>query len=183
MIRECFKTNSGITFLTDGMKEIGLDPASLHHVVQPRPAAIAIDSSSDPTVFIAKIPKKTKPPTTTTCSLMDEKNQASAKAPFQTEEEAEFADSLAPIYDQLELKWYWWILELIPMKHRFQAKDNKWKWTTSWNLGRGRYIPRQSSSGVRVHRSVKTRLDAEYEDGRKYKPKANLGLKNVTWVD
>ncbi|KAF8812681.1 hypothetical protein BYT27DRAFT_7182384 [Phlegmacium glaucopus] len=184
MIRECFKTNSGIIFHTDGMKEIGLDPASLIPSAHPRPPAIAIDTSpGSPKVFISEIPKK-HVKSAATCSLMDEKNPtASEEESQQTEEDAEFADSLAPIYDQLSLKWYWWILELAPMKHRFQAKDNQWKWTFSWNLGSGRYIPRQSSSGVRVHRSVKTRLDAEYEDGKKYWPKSNLELENVTWVD
>lgn len=37
-------------------------------------------------------------------------------------------------------------------------------------------------AGVKVHRSVKTRMDAEYEmGGSKYEPRP--GLLNVIWVD
>ena len=174
MIRECFKTHSGIIFNTDGMKAIGLDPATIYPVVLPRPPAISIDSIH-PKPFIADPPKKAQTP--------EEIAQINLEELTQTEEQIELADALAPIYDVLASGWAWWILEVFPLKYRYQTSDNKWQTSYKWNLGSGRHIPGQSTKGVRVHRSVKTRLDAEYKDGRKYSPKANLDLKYVTWVD
>jgi len=172
MIRECFKTNSGIMFHVDGLKEIGLDAAT---ICLPRPPAIQIDPT-DPKMFISPIPK-TKP-------TEEEIAQMAEETLKKTEEELELADALAPIYDELKLTWMWWILEIIPLRHRFQTKDDKWVHGWTMNLGRGRHIPRQESMGMRVHRSVKTRLDAKYKDGGKYWPNADqFDLKYVTWVD
>ena len=158
------------------MKGIGLDPATLYRdqVVLPRPPAITIDSIN-PKLFIADIPKKSPTP--------EELAKISAEQLTQTEEQIELADALAPIYDQLSLVWAWWILEVLPWRYRYQTSDSKWHKGFKWNLGAGRHIPAQATTGVRVHRSVKTRLDAEYQDGRKYRPKAKLDLKYVTWVD
>ena len=156
------------------MKTIGLDPATLHPVVLPRPPAIPIDSVH-PKLFISDPPKK--PPTP------EEIAQITLEQLNQTEEQIELADALAPIYDVLASPSAWWILEIFPLRHRYQTIDNKWQKSYYWNLGFGRHIPDQHTKGIRVHRSVKTRLDAEYEDGRKYWPKANLNLKYVTWVD
>ena len=154
----------------------GLDPASIYPVVLPRPPAISLDSVS-PKPFISDPPKKT--PT------QEELDKISAEELHQTEEEIDLVDSLAPIYDVLATPsyWAWWILEFFPLKYRYQLSDNKWVTTYRWNLGSGRHVPEQATRGVRVHRSVKTRLDAEYKDGRKYFPKASLDLKYVTWVD
>ena len=70
------------------------------------------------------------------------------------------------------------------MKHRIWVDDDKWKRSFRLNLGSGRDVPiRSSGEKVRVHRSVKTRMDAEYKDGSKYEPKVKLDLKNVIWVD
>jgi hypothetical protein len=179
MIRECFKTHSGIIFNTESMKAvIGLDPATIYPVVLPRPPALPIDSIH-PKPFIVDPPKKAQTP--------EESAQVQSEELTQTEEQIELTDALAPIYDKLAVvslaSWAWWILELFPFKYRYQTSDNKWHTSYKWNLGSGRYIPHQSTKGVRVHRSVKTRLEAEYKDGRKYLPKANLNLKCVTWVD
>ena len=154
-------------FNTENMlKEIGLDPASLYPHVLTRPPALPLA----PTMHIADIPKV-------------EKKQLSCGT-LVTEEEADLRDSLAPIHDQLKLSWFWWILELIPLRHRYQGSDNTWKTWFWWNLGGGRHISRQGK-GVKFHRSVKTRMEAEYEKGgRKYEPKVkHLEMKNVTWVD
>lgn len=43
MIRECFRTNTGIQFQADKLREIaGIDPDSLYPIVQPRPAPLEI---------------------------------------------------------------------------------------------------------------------------------------------
>ena len=179
MIRECFKTNSGILFHAESLKEIGLDPATLHPVVLPRPPPITINPTAlQPHEFIQPIPKSTPH------KKDDDDDTPKAPEPHITEEEADFRDALAPLYDELRLSWTWWILEIIPLIHKFQDVRNKWLMSFGWNLGRGRHIPLQETKGVKVHRSVKTRLDSEYKDGKKYWPNArNFQLKHVTWVD
>ncbi len=54
---------------------------------------------------------------------------------------------------------------------------------SSLNLARPRFIPKQSS-GVKVHRSVRMRMDAfhEHNPEKKYKPKAHFAV-TPTWVD
>ncbi|KAF7768634.1 hypothetical protein Agabi119p4_7877 [Agaricus bisporus var. burnettii] len=46
------------------------------------------------------------------------------------------------------------------------------------NLARPRFIPKQITHGVKAHRSVKMRVEAEYEDerkrGKRHRPKAQL---------
>ncbi|KDQ11571.1 hypothetical protein BOTBODRAFT_135627 [Botryobasidium botryosum FD-172 SS1] len=90
----------------------------------------------------------------------------------------ERADALSPIYDQLSLNWRWWILEVIPLKQRYQdSDDDNWKSEFSINLGRGRHIPQQIRKGFLVHSSVKTRMEA-----LGYKPRT-LWKIDPTWVD
>ncbi|KAG8732832.1 hypothetical protein FRC11_010666 [Ceratobasidium sp. 423] len=38
------------------------------------------------------------------------------REPFINEEVEDFKDALSPIYDQLSLNWWWWILEFIPIR-------------------------------------------------------------------
>jgi hypothetical protein len=40
------------------------------------------------------------------------------------EEEARLLDALAPIYDQLSLAPFWWMLELFPIRQHYQEDDN-----------------------------------------------------------
>jgi len=173
MIRECFKTNSGIMFDCDGLRSIGLDPDGLFPFVKPRPPALPLGDRR-----IERIPPKSlrKAP-------KDSKAAASAAANSLTEEDLDLTDALCPVYDQLRLAWYWWILELLPLKHRYQQGDNKWKTYYGSNLGKGRFIPKQEANGVKVHRTVKTRLEALTKSGGKYKPKAAFDLERTTWVD
>ena len=56
------------------------------------------------------------------------------------------------------------------------------------NAGRPRVIPNQRVNGFKVHRSVKMRMEAEFEDekkkrkGGKYIPKAKFEVE-PTWID
>lgn len=155
-------------FNIDGLKGVGLNPDTLYTESLPRPLALPVGSAK-----LQAIPKHASEPETS----------ALAEGPPMTEEEYELQDALAPIYDQLSLAWFWWILEFLPLKHRYQKSNNSWGSWWGINLGEGRRIPGQEKHGVRVHRSVKQRLEAQYADGKKYKPKANLNLDYVTWVD
>lgn len=178
MIRECFKTHSGIIFHVDGLEKVGIDHNSLYPIVLPRPPALPIDRSTSHTSEVQSIPKKVS----TRKSHEAEDNSALLTPPGETEEEADLKDALAPIYDQLNLAWFWWLLELLPSKRRYQD-DEKWLNKISMNLGSGRHVPKQEHRGVKVHRSVKTRMEAQAAKGGKYEPKAKLRLECVTWVD
>ncbi|KAF7353957.1 DUF2235 domain-containing protein [Mycena venus] len=179
MIRECFKTNSGIMFDCEGLRSIGLDPGHLYPTVVSRPPPLPVGN-----LHIRSIPSsKEQSEAQKEAALTNFANSEAAQVTQKTEEELELQDALCPIYDQLNLAWFWWILEFLPLKQRYQAGDNRWVEYFGWNMGRGRFIPKQKTNGIRVHRSVKMRLEAQTESGGKYKPKAAFDLARTTWVD
>ncbi|KAG6849844.1 hypothetical protein C0991_010996, partial [Blastosporella zonata] len=163
MIRECFKADSGIIFTTDGLRGVGLDPATLYPYVQKRPPVLPLGGAQ-----IQHIPSsKAK-------ELPNFAGSENLIEITKSEEEHELLDALSPIYDQLSLAWFWWSLEILPLRQPFQKGDNSWSRTFVPNLGYGRIIPKQKKRIIKVHRSVKLRMDAQYTDGTKYKPKASF---------
>ena len=207
MIRECFRVGTGIQFHYDSFKEIGLDPDTLFPIVKDRPAAL---KPSADTVAEIKASAHTAEPTDDT--LTDEA-QASpiAASTFKTEEDEELVDALCPIYDQLKLAKAWWILEILPFRHRAQNRKDL-EWTPYWqyvfsppcfsprsmslmwgvivllrvNLGHARHIPgpvRERKEKIRVHRSVRMRMEAEGLEGGKYKPNAKFDHLDHDWED
>ncbi|KAJ7133352.1 hypothetical protein C8R44DRAFT_849473 [Mycena epipterygia] len=172
MIRECFKTHSGIMFDCEGLRSIGLDPDSLYPHVKPRPPALPVGN-----LRIQHVPSAKEH------ALKDFSTAEEPQVTRKSEEELDLQDALCPIYDQLSLAWFWWILEFLPIRQRYQKGDNTWAKYWGWNMGKGRFIPKQQTNGVKVHRSVKTRLEAQTESGGKYKPKAAFDLERTTWVD
>ncbi|KAJ3741442.1 hypothetical protein DFH05DRAFT_1506115 [Lentinula detonsa] len=166
MIRECFRTNTGILFHSEGLRSLGLNPDSLWPEVKPRPDPLPVTSA-----HIRRIPRNPPP--------SEETPEASI---FKTEEELDLEDALSPIYDQLSLAPGWWALEFWPVKNKFHDGSGKFVSEIGCNLGRARRIPRQKQ-GVKIHRSVKMRMEAQYEDGGKYVPKAKFDPKYVTWID
>lgn len=176
MVRECFKTDSGIMFISNTLPPVGLDPASLYPFVTPRPPALSGVGM--------KIQSESIPPSNAT----DESDKVDDLITIErSQEEHELLDALSPIYDQLDLKWFWWLLEVIPFKQRWLTNDGSWETSARWNLGKGRPIPRQRTGIVKVHRSVKIRMEAEFEDGKKYVPKASFetaeSLGQLVWID
>ncbi|KDQ30789.1 hypothetical protein PLEOSDRAFT_1035733 [Pleurotus ostreatus PC15] len=171
MIRECFKTNTGIMFDAERLKNVGLDPQTLHPFVTPRPPSPAPSTAPSEKEGLLSRPPSPFPPVASV-----------------SEEEEELLDALSPKYDQLKLKPFWWILEFIPMEYRFQVgKDNRWVSYFGPNKARSRIIPRQRSCGFKVHRSVKIRMEAEHEHHnpkkqKKYTPKAKFHTDPI-WVD
>ncbi|KAF5372317.1 hypothetical protein D9615_009242 [Tricholomella constricta] len=177
MIRECFKAKTGILFMADGLRNVGLDPASLYPEVVPRPPASPVGQSHIRHIPSSKDARSLYFPNGDTSSLSS-----------MTEGEHELLDAMAPIYDQLKLKWWlWWILEIVPQRQRYQLADKTWEKKFRWNLGEGRHVPKQEKGVVRVHRSVKLRTEARYPDGTKYQPKASfqraLDMGHLIWVD
>ncbi|KAH7886367.1 hypothetical protein F5I97DRAFT_1937223 [Phlebopus sp. FC_14] len=183
MIRECFKTNSGILFHRSMFKQIGMDPATLYPHVQERPPVI-YQAPAQPSVL--GLSGSTEPPVVPAPRVVKDDPTVvvySDGGTFMNEEEEDLADALSPIYDQLKIALYWWILEVIPQKQRYQRdEDDSWAKDITVNMGKGRHIPRQKRVGVKIHRSVKIRMEAEGLKGGKYWPKAKLKVE-PEWVD
>jgi len=185
MVRECFKTGTGIMFDSQGLRDIGLDPASLYPTVRQRPPPLSVENlrlrqQKSDKVAVAKPASSTGTSTGTVVA-----NVAPTEPPkAMTEEEHELHDALSPVYDQLQLSWSWWILEVMPMRHRFQRGNNKWETPVRMNLASPRFIPKQRD-GVKVHRSVKLRMAAQPEQEHQkqgYQPHAKL-LVEPEWID
>ncbi|THH03449.1 hypothetical protein EW145_g6243 [Phellinidium pouzarii] len=165
MIRQCFLTNTGIQFQADKLRDIaGIDPTTLYPKVHPRPPPLAIPN----------------PPPITPMDPPKGKAAASAAAEeFSGEEEEELRDALCPIYDQLKLAPPWWILELLPMREHVQKEDGTWTKTIGLNLARPRVLPHQTKNGIRVHRSVKMRMEVQELE---YKPRLRFEVDPI-WED
>jgi len=128
MIRQCFVANTGIQFYRETFKDIGLDPNTLYPLVLQRPKALAADASA-----VAKLEKAAGHKAEPTDDTFVDEVQASptAASSFKTEEEEELADALCPHFDQLKLSKSWWILEIMPMRHRKQSRHDA-SWVPYW---------------------------------------------------
>lgn len=196
MIRECFKTKTGILFRKDSFKNVGMDHNSLWPNVEKRPEPVMSFSRGKPKEKRRVI----------NGALEDNTD-------FVSEEEEDLADALSPKNDMLCLKnsLWWWVLEFIPHHIRCPAKDDEDSWTRKFsyvqlflfkyqaastdcyprlyyriNRKRGRLIPQQKAQGVKIHRTVELRIDSKHKEshGKLYKPRA--GLRDdvaPTWID
>ena len=131
MIRQCFLTKTGIRFHTDLLPTIGLDPAALWPQVLPRPPALANAAISS----ISNVPSTSAPADTrhqrlsTSATLINYADvpPAGAAAGSLTEEQEDLLDARCDIYDQLALSWGWWVLEILPLRHKVQEEDFGWE--------------------------------------------------------
>ncbi|KAF9237083.1 hypothetical protein BU15DRAFT_49280 [Melanogaster broomeanus] len=183
MIRQCFKTGSGIQFHRSMFKQIGLDPDTLYPHVLERPPPIYQSPlpPSEPGTPDSLKRSTIPPPLVITNDPTVVVYSDGGK--FVCEEEEDLADALCPIYDQLKLAPWWWILEVIPQKLRYQRdEDDEWSQNVVMNMGGGRHIPMQHNKGVKVHRTAKIRLEADGLDAGKYWPKAKLRVE-PKWID
>ncbi|KIY43685.1 hypothetical protein FISHEDRAFT_53643 [Fistulina hepatica ATCC 64428] len=190
MIRECFKTNSNVIFHSDRLGEVGLDPSTLYPSVLARPPPL---NTSDQRW-------QTMPPELSFWKRWFSRSanqdsiallQCNSTAGGQdsgcvddTEEMQEREDALSPIYDELEIDKWWWILESLPIAVRHQKADNEWVWSRLVNWGHPRRIVERNERFM-VHRSVLMRMQALGPDGLKYIPRAKfpVPLDQVHWVD
>ena len=192
MLRQCFELRTGILFHKNMFKDIGMDPDTLYPQVRARPPAIPY--TPDCLAHNYKEPVN---------FAKNGKGTITDSEPFISEEHEDLLDSLAPIYDQLRLAKWWWILEVVPYRHRYQRPDDKWhvsrgyvggimlilcelliRLLCSVNFGGPRVIPGQQELGVKVHRTVKTRMDApdpELFKDKGYKPAAKVDIEPI-WV-
>jgi len=184
MIRQCFLANTGIQFYRESFKDIGLDPNTLYPFVTPRPPALKAEES-----VISQLKASAHNVEPTDATLTDDEVQASptTASTFKSEEDEELVDALCPIYDELKLSKTWWILEILPLRHRMQSRSDM-LWNSYWrmNLGRPREVPRavrEKREKIYVHRSVKIRMEAEGLDGGKYAPRAKFEDQEFEWAD
>ncbi|KAI6024558.1 hypothetical protein EDC04DRAFT_242602 [Pisolithus marmoratus] len=168
MIREIFKAGVDILFHRSMFQQIGMDPSTLYPEVIPRPPAIF----NSP----LKAVEDDKPSATDYTAI-----QCDPNGKFVSEELEDLSDACCTIYDQLELAWYWWILEMVPQKQYYQREENdSWAKDLRINMGRGRHIPKRET--VKFHRTVQIRMQAEDLKDGKYLPKAETKVA-PTWVD
>ena len=225
MIRECFRTKTGIIFDKEALREvIGIDSGNLYPVVKERPKRLSPGpdvqlekmeaqpnalftfvkilgsiilipfevlfaivtwpikhailflkftpaSKSVRKFFKAKSNKAN--PEVTPVAAVPETISAFKSDPFVSEEMEDLKDAVTPIYDQLSIHWYWWIIELIPMRFRSQ-KGRRDDFFVRANVGTGRKIYGDALvRGLKVHQTVKTRLEVLDSSGKSaYTPKA-----------
>ncbi|KAF7972919.1 hypothetical protein HWV62_16570 [Athelia sp. TMB] len=173
MVRQCFLLKLPILWHAHAFTHIGLDPKTLYPKVLPRPEPIGytpncIAHQFDPPINKAKDYK---------VNVHKVKER-----PFESEEMEDMLDALTPIYDQLRMVKFWWVLELIPTKHRYQHSDKSWVHKKRVNLGGPRHIPKIGDGQVFVHRTVKIRMEAEgFFSDEHYKPAARLDFE-PEWV-
>ncbi|KAF5309614.1 hypothetical protein D9611_013959 [Ephemerocybe angulata] len=174
MVREIFKANTGILFEADRLFEIGMHPASLYPEVKPRSTTLQdVGNRKIRKHSVKEIPTR---PHAVLTYLNEEPALEDVCDPkplgvddFLGEDEEELMDALSPAYDQLE-KWSWWFMEKIPLTLLWQ-EESGWVSCRGRNLEAPRYIPHQDK-GLRFHRSVRLRMEAEFEDEalkKKYK--------------
>ncbi|KAG5649691.1 hypothetical protein H0H81_002474, partial [Sphagnurus paluster] len=176
MIRECFKAKTGIMFDAQALRGIGLEPSRLFPEVLPRPPPLASTS---------EILQKIKEPSTIERIASKFKKKKSEPVPTVirpvftepvNEELEDLLDCLSPKYDQLQIKRSWWVLELIPLNLRYQNSKNEWVSHMKMNRARPRFIPKQQTNGIKIHRTVKQRMEAKppKDSDNRYKPKPEL---------
>jgi hypothetical protein len=130
MVRECFKTKSGIIFRTESLREIGIDPDTIYPVVLPRPPALLnevktqVVETPPSTSFFSRIVSLFQSSEAKRKATQAENEKRNA--PFISEEDEELKDALSPKFDQLKLARFWWILEILPVSMRYQKANDQW---------------------------------------------------------
>ncbi|KAF8747226.1 hypothetical protein RHS01_09650 [Rhizoctonia solani] len=131
MVRECFLNNTGILFHSTELAEIGLSPCSLWPIVKiptplpPLPTS-ELKHELDPTDgTLVDSPPSTPLPGNPLLPL--------AHLTLGSNEDAN--DAITPIYDQLTIAKWWWILEVMPLRQRYQRHDKTWRTWFEINMG------------------------------------------------
>ena len=99
-------------FHRDTLRKVGLDPANIFpDVILPRPPMVCQD------------PKKHPIPVPEPKVVQDDRKAVvyTDGNCFVNEAEEDLADALTPMYDQLKLAKFWWLLEIIPQKIQYQS--------------------------------------------------------------
>jgi len=117
MIRQCFLADTGIMFNSQLLAQIGLDPTTLCPDILRRPGAISFARAD-----------RSRIASDASSGMVTVVN----KEVILSEEEEDLADAMSPINDELRVSKSWWLLEVLPLKHRHQKKDGNWIWRTRY---------------------------------------------------
>ena len=135
MIRECFKTQTGILFDIQALRRVGIDPRSLYPFVLLRPQARDVGNSriqrrphlsSDRPVSSAILSVPLRTGLVPFTPALPGIHGADGELKLGTEEEEELQDALSAKHDKLRIAKFWWLLEVLPLKTRITTADNKW---------------------------------------------------------
>jgi hypothetical protein len=199
MIRECFKVDTGIIFDEHMLKhEVGMDTDSIFKAPNPLPPQSHTLDKPGPNEIrgftLLRVPVAVVSGVTLPFRWLwgKTKNLRLHKPPkvlFSPKEERfvykgepveELQDALSPVYDQLDLHWYWKVMEWIPWIIKKQSaevtdSDDFWAYKLVWNRGKGRQVYNLviKRGKIKVHRSVRLRMLAQGTDGngKLYLPK------------
>ncbi|KAF9644019.1 hypothetical protein BDM02DRAFT_3122619 [Thelephora ganbajun] len=190
MIRECFKVNTGIIFDTHMLKhEVGLDIDSILEAPQPLPSATLHLARHKPEgSFLRDIQVATTPalgsPVRRIWDMLSRAVFSQDTRPLEEfaskgESQEELHDALSPIYDQLKEHTGWKVVDWIPWivgreGAELDGSGDFWIHRLVWNRGKGRVVYRRvMERGIKVHRSVRTRMLARGKEGKNkpYLPK------------
>ncbi|KAF5337742.1 hypothetical protein D9758_016028 [Tetrapyrgos nigripes] len=185
MIRQCFLTGTGIMFHREMLKDVGLDPDSLYPMVRPRPpmrmTRRQLGAGDDTGAGTAG---SSSNPTNTTNITRTQRLRSIFLEDFIDEEEEDVKDILSDIHDELKTVKAWWLLEVLPQKVKYQDENDKWvERIARGNMGRARHIAKKN--GVRIHRTVKIRMESAdhlLPSGKKYVPRPKWDFEPI-WVE
>ncbi|KAI1791963.1 hypothetical protein LXA43DRAFT_1008636 [Ganoderma leucocontextum] len=137
MVRECFRANTGIQFHAEGLRNIGLDPASLYPIVEDRPRPLQ--------------------------PRYHHFNDIAPRVPMASEEEHDVRDALSPMHDQFNVfALLWWILGFLPIWRHIPLVLHPFAISSrGMNLLRGLVVPKDHSRRFYVHPTVHTRMQAK----------------------
>jgi len=117
MVRQCFLADTGIMFNGQLLARVGIDPSTLYPRILPRPDSITFQRAD-----------RSRIASDDNSGMVTVVNSHLTL----TEEEEDLADILSPINDELARSKSWWLLEIIPLKHRHQKEDGNWVWRTRY---------------------------------------------------
>ena len=134
MVRECFRTETGILFHKDKFEDIGMDAASIYR--QPLDPAKAGSDRPNPRLltptekYRIETREKDPLPTNSLKLFRDPRFQSLIEQlkhrRFLGEEEEELLDSVSAVYDELEIHRWWRIVEHLRLPYRYWD-NNDWK--------------------------------------------------------
>jgi len=129
MVRQCFLADTGIMFNTKLLARFGIDPNTLHPLNSPRPDPITFEKADRSRItFGMADPSQIKRDGDSGKAMVKVVNENMNL----TEEEEDLVDILSPINDELSRSKSWWLLEIMPLKHRHQKEDGNWVWRSRY---------------------------------------------------
>ncbi|KAG5638961.1 hypothetical protein H0H81_008461 [Sphagnurus paluster] len=213
MIKECLLTGTGILFDLSYLKSLGINLAKLSESLREKghdleslgfTEKVLADVAGEMSVPIDphRQLQHTSSPLARhvqeTASSVAQHIQTTASSVAQHFQHTPFdseplrlkpkVDIVAKLFDQLITVWFWWILEVLPLRATYQKMDGSWVRKKTRNFGGGRFIHFDEDRQCKVHVTVKMRMESEIpEEEEKYEPAASnwVGVQKcdmITWV-